>query len=75
MHEVERQARRLGLALSTLELLGQDAKVARDFLRAARRGQGLAFVDKLDHTALERVLSARELRVRGSSLVSVFHGA
>lgn len=72
--EVERQARRFGLPLSTLELLGQDAKVARDFVRAARRGRAREFVDLLDATALERALTARELGVRRASPLGVFLG-
>lgn len=75
MGEVERQARRIGLPLSTLELIGQDAKVARDFLRAARKGQGPAFVDRLDRLALERLLAARETRRGGPSPLGFFQGA
>lgn len=70
--EVLRQGRKLGLSLSALELLGQDPKIARDFLRASRRGRARAFVDGLDHTALERALAMRELRVRRASPVGVF---
>lgn len=64
IEEMERAARRLGLPLDKVELIGQDPKVARDFLRAVRSGKGAAFVDGLDERALERLLAARELGKR-----------
>lgn len=71
--EVERVVRRLGLPLETVELLFQDAKVARDFLRAAREGRAPAYVQSLDARALERALAARELGRKGASPTGVSH--
>lgn len=62
---VRQEARQLGLPLDALDLLAQDAKVARGFLRAARQGRGLSYVNHLDRAALERRLHERERGISG----------
>lgn len=59
---VEQAARRVGLPLSTLELLTQDARVAVAFLAAEARGQAHEFLASLDPAALETALKARARR-------------
>jgi hypothetical protein len=71
--EVERAARRLGLPLDALELICQDAKVARDFLRAVRAGNGESFVEALDARALEEALTARGSGKKHASPFGVAH--
>ncbi len=71
--EIEKQVRRLGLPLATLELLGQDGRIARDFLRSARLGRAREFLDALDSTALERALAAREHGARRTAPLGLFH--
>lgn len=60
---VARAARRVGLPLSTLELLTQEPRVACAFLAAEARGQAREFVAALDVAALEAALRARTARV------------
>jgi len=60
--EVERLGRRLGLPLSTLELIGQNAKVAREFIVNARAGKGAGYVATLNLENLQNLLDSRERR-------------
>ncbi len=59
LRTVEREARRLGLPLRRIELLGQDRAVARTFVRAAEDGRGEAHLEAVDWERLERILRAR----------------
>jgi len=56
---VERRARRLGVPLGTLELLGQDPGVAAAFLATRRAPAARTFVDTLDLARLESLRTAR----------------
>ncbi|MHB8606427.1 MAG: hypothetical protein ACYDCK_14365 [Thermoplasmatota archaeon] len=58
--QLEREGRRFGVGLDVLELIAQDAKTARAFLKAARENRVGAFLGDLDRTALERRLGRRE---------------
>lgn len=61
--DLERAALRIGLPLERLELLGQDAAVARTFVRAADAGDADALLDEVDWEGLEIVLTRRRVAV------------
>ncbi len=63
---LERRARTLGLDLDTVELLGQEARVAVAFVRATRAGDAHSFVARVDFDALRRMRKSR--LDRGSDL-------
>lgn len=58
--ELERLGRKLGIPLQTLELLGQNAKVARQFIVMARAGRGAEYLASLNLQHLARLLESRE---------------
>lgn len=58
--ELARLGRKLGIPLQTLELLGQNAKVARQFIMMARAGKGAEYLASLNLQHLERLLESRE---------------
>jgi hypothetical protein len=47
---MEQHAKRLGLPLATLEMLGQDEALCDAFIRAAAAGHGAAFARALETT-------------------------
>ncbi len=57
--ELERRVRPLGLSLDTLELLGQDTRVALAFIRSAQRGEASDYLARVDMDALRRILRDR----------------
>lgn len=59
LRSVEREARRLGVPLRRIELLGQDRAVARNFVRASEEGRGADHLETVDWERLERILRAR----------------
>lgn len=69
---VERAASRVGLPLSTLELLGQDTRVAEAFVEAEARGRARDYLANLDVRALEVALAARRRRAAEEPPPGVF---
>lgn len=65
--DLERYARRNGLDLETLELLGQNPAVVEAFLHAAADGRARAFVEALDFGSLRL---ERKMRAQGISVVA-----
>lgn len=61
LREMERHGRRLGLPMETLEVLGQDEHVCRDFVRHAEAGGADLFLQDLDLDAL-RIQAAERRR-------------
>ncbi len=58
-------ARRVGVPLWQLELLGQDEAVAQAFIRAARQGNGQAYMRDVEWDVLEARYQARRRREQG----------
>lgn len=58
---MESRARRFGLDLATVELLGQDRRIAQRFLGAKDAADAQAFVARLDRGTLEARRQSRSL--------------
>lgn len=60
---LQRSARRVGLSLDQLELLGQDATAATGFVRSVSRGRSDDFLARVDWTHLEARLDGRRAAI------------
>lgn len=62
--DLEAAARRVGLALERLELLGQDEDIARSFVEAVECGMHETFLEIVSWDRLEDTLDRRRRAVR-----------
>lgn len=63
LKELELRARRIGLPLSELELLGQDFDMTAAFIDAADKGEPWEFLATVDFERLAQILHGRETRM------------